>query len=157
MTPDPASLDRLHDVVLPASVRWWPLAPGWYAVLALLALAGAWLAWRSWKHRQANAYRRAALRELAAQRNVSAIAELLRRTALVIAPRPVIAGLTGAAWTEWLDTRCSETMPEIVRTQLIGGVYGCGTAHEELDELRHYAARWIAHHDAASTNTRRPR
>lgn len=45
MTLDPTSLDRLHDLVLPSSVPWWPPAPGWYGVLGLLVLAVAWLTW----------------------------------------------------------------------------------------------------------------
>jgi hypothetical protein len=155
MTLDPTSLDRLHDLVLPSAVPWWPPAPGWYVVLALLVLAAGWLAWRFWKRRRANAYRRAALRRLATLRDAPAIAELLRRTALAIMPRPVVAAKTGTAWTDWLAEQCPETMPDAVRTQLTAGVYGRPAADREVGALRDYATRWIARHRPVSPDARR--
>lgn len=140
------SLDRLHDLVLPPVVPWWPLAPGWYVVIALLLVAATWMALRVWKHWQSNAYRREAARELASLESSAAIAELLRRTALAIAPRSEIAEMTGASWLDWLAHQCSETMPDTVRTQLTAGVYGRAVASNELSTLRNYAARWIALH-----------
>jgi len=155
MNEPATSLDRLHDLVLPPSVPWWPPAPGWYVVLALLVLAVAWLTWRFWKRRQANRYRRAALRQLAALGDAPAIAELLRRTALAIVPRPVIAEKTGTAWLDWLAEQCSETMPDAVRTKLIAGVYGRPTADCEVSALSDYAASWIARHHMVSFDDRR--
>ena len=55
----------LKDLHLPAETGWWPLAPGWWGVIGVLAAAAAYLAWRwyrAWRH---NAPRRHALRELA--------------------------------------------------------------------------------------------
>lgn len=156
MTPDPTSLDRLHDLVLPPDVPWWPPAPGWYALFVLLALAYAWLALRRWQHRRADAYRRAALRELAGPRDATAVAELLRRTALAVVPRPVVAGMTGRTWTDWLAAQCPEAMPDPVRSQLYTGVYGRPSADQDLAMLRAYAACWIARHRLVSADDRRP-
>ncbi len=144
------SLDRLHDIALPAPVPWWPPAPGWYALFVLLTVVAAWMAWRAWQGWRANAYRRAALRELDALGDAAAIAELLRRTALVIAPRSVVAANTGIGWTNWLDANAREPMPVAVQQLLIAGVYGRPTSHRELSALRAYAARWITHHSPAS-------
>jgi hypothetical protein len=156
MKPDPSSLDRLHDLVLPPAVPWWPPAPGWYVVLALLIFFAAWLAWRFSKSWRANSYRRAALRELPRLRDAPAIAELLRRTALAIAPRSVIAEKTGTAWLDWLAAQCHETMPEAVGKHFTAWVYGRSTADHELSSLRDYAARWIARHRVVSPDGRRP-
>jgi len=156
MKPDATSLDALHDLVLPPAVPWWPPAPGWYAVLALLVLAAAWLTSRFWKRWRANAYRRAALRELDSLEDAAAIAELLRRTALAIVPRPVVAEKTGTAWTDWLAAQCPETMPDTVRRQLTAGVYGQPAADRAVSALRDYAARWIARHHLVSADARRP-
>jgi hypothetical protein len=156
MKPDPTSLDRLHDLVLPPAVlSWWPPAPGWYALFVLLALAGGWLAWRGWQHWRADAYRRAALHELANLRDVTAVAELLRRTALAVVPRPVVAGMTGTAWTDWLAAHCAEAMPDPVRTRLYPGVYGRPAPDQDLAMLRAYAACWIARHHLVSADDRR--
>jgi hypothetical protein len=146
MNPDPTSLDNLHDLVIPPSIPWWPPAPGWYVLSALLAVAAAWLAWRSWKRWCANGYRRAALRELAKAQDVTAIAELLRRTVLAIMPRSVVASMSGPDWADWLAAQCSDPMPDPVRTQLTSGVYGRRAAEQEIFALRNYAARWIARH-----------
>lgn len=146
MNESATSLNRLHDLVLPPDIPWWPLAPGWYVLLGIGIILLLFLGHRIWKQWRANAYRRAALRELGSLEDAAAIAELLRRTALAVEPRSVIAGLTGAAWPDWLATHCTETMPDTVRDQLGEGVYNRRAAPHAIDPLRNYAARWITHH-----------
>ena len=146
MTQAPTSLDRLHEIVLPPAVSWWPPAPGWYVLLGLLILAAAGLAWRFWQRWRANAYRRAALRELTTLRDAPAIAELLRRTALAVAPRTAVVGKTGDAWADWLVAQSAEAMSPEVRQLLSAGVYGPPVQDREVSVLRDYAARWISRH-----------
>lgn len=146
MNETATSLDRLHDLVPPPAVPWWPLAAGWYVVLALLLIILIFLLIRLVSRYRANAYRRTALRELDSLADAAAIAELLRRTALAVAPRSDIAEKTGEAWLAWLAAQCPETMPDAVRTQLTVGVYGRTAADHELNLVRDYAARWIARH-----------
>lgn len=104
----------LRDLHLPEPIGWWPLAPGWWFVAFLIAMALGYGIWRAYKRRQFNAPRRFALRELAryeaeylVHRNPitfgKQLSELLRRGMLAYAPRDEIAGLTGEAWLEWLD------------------------------------------------------
>jgi len=140
------SLDRLHEIVLPPEVSWWPLAPGWYVVGGILLVLLLVLFHRAWKRWRANAYRRAALRELASVNDAAGIAELLRRTALAAAPRPLIAAMTGTAWLDWLTDQCPEAMPDAVREQLTAGVYARRAKQDELRVLRDYAVHWIARH-----------
>ncbi len=111
MNPETLPLRDLH---LPDPVGWWPLAPGWWILLALVLVA-LLLAWRVLHlRRRRNAARRLALAELArlvaagaADRDLarlaSALSQLLRRAMLAYAPRAEVAGLTGPAWLEWLD------------------------------------------------------
>jgi hypothetical protein len=105
----------LRDLHLPEPIGWWPLAPGWWVVLALLAVALVYLAWRWYRAWVFNAPRRFALRELA---RIEAeylehrdpvvlgkqLSELLRRGMLAYAPRADVAGLTGEDWLAWLDS-----------------------------------------------------
>jgi len=105
----------LRDLHLPEPIGWWPLAPGWWVVLALLAVALGYLAWRRYRAWVLNAPRRFALRELA---RIEAeylehrdpvvlgkqLSELLRRGMLAYAPRADVAGLTGEDWLAWLDS-----------------------------------------------------
>jgi hypothetical protein len=97
-------LDRLVDAPAPPPVSLAPQTPGWLVVGALV-LAGlaalAWL-WRA-RHRRA-AFRREALAALSrVGDDPVAIAEILRRAALVAHGRAAVAGLSGTQWLEFLD------------------------------------------------------
>jgi hypothetical protein len=114
MNTDATSLNRLHDIILPAPAPWWPPAPGWYWVLGFLLVLLLVLVLRFFLHWQRNRYRREALKELAGYESapqdpkersgaVTALAELLKRTALSAWPREEVASLTGTPWLEFLD------------------------------------------------------
>jgi len=152
MNDSAASLDRLHDLALPPQVSWWPLAPGWYVVIALILVFLTLTIFRAVRRWQANAYRRAALHELKSLETPAAIAELLRRTALAVSPRSSVAEKSGSAWLDWLAAQLHEPMPESVRVQLTTGVYARPSTNPDLTHLRAYAARWIASHQPQLTN-----
>lgn len=150
MKSDPTSLERLHDIILPTAVSWWPLAPGWYVFLGLVLLIVIWLAYRFWKRWRANAYRRQALQELASITDSFAIAELLRRTALAVMPRSEIAGKTGPDWADWLAGHCPFPMASEVHQLLAAGVYSISGKEQSIKILRDYAASWITDHHISS-------
>lgn len=110
---DPTQLP-LRDLHLPDAIGWWPLAPGWWFVFALLVAFAVWQSWRSFQRWRFEAPKRYALRELArleaeymASRDTvtlgKQLSNLLRRAMLAYAPRAEMAGLTGEAWLDWLD------------------------------------------------------
>lgn len=115
---DPASLERLHDVVSLPPVSWWPVAPGWYGLAFVATVALIALLWRLRRHRLRDRYRHEALAELAALRTESlpapsAVARrmvLLKRTALSAYPRAEVASLSGAAWWRYLDEHIDEPL-----------------------------------------------
>jgi len=144
------SLGHLRDIVLPPAVPWWPLAPGWYVLFALILIITAVLGWRMWKRWRANAYRRTALRDLGTLHDAPAIAELLRRTALAIVPRHLVAAKTGDAWVDWIVGQSNEVMSPDVRKLLTAGVYGRQATDHDVDALRDFARRWIARHHLVS-------
>jgi hypothetical protein len=90
-------------------VDWWPPAPGWWALAALLLLA---MGWGYWQYRR-SALRRVALKELGRLaraepddgRLSAALNQLLRRVALACFAREQVAGLSGEAWLEFLDAQ----------------------------------------------------
>jgi hypothetical protein len=110
---DPTELP-LRDLHLPEPVSWWPLAPGWWLIIALAAVVIIWLLRRAINKWRSNAPRRFAVRELGSIENdylqhrdavlmAKKVSELLRRSMLAYAPRDEVAGLTGERWLAWLD------------------------------------------------------
>jgi len=104
----------LRDLHLPEVIGWWPLAPGWWVIIALVAGGLFYLFRLYFNTRARGAARRHALRQLneltvafEQHRDTvafsSGVSELLRRTMLAYAPRQEVAGLTGDDWLEWLD------------------------------------------------------
>lgn len=104
----------LRDIHLPDPIGWWPLAPGWWFLIALIVAGLIYFLYRrvlKWRH---NAARRLALHELKRLRQAyeagedalvlsKSLSELMRRSMLAYAPRDEVAGLTGEAWLRWLD------------------------------------------------------
>lgn len=113
MNPDTESLP-LRDIHLPEPVSWWPPAPGWWLLLVLLGLLVA-LVFYLYRRYQRDALRRSAqhaLRDITEQWQQSADAQalardlsiLVRRLCLSRYPREQVAGITGDAWLQQLDT-----------------------------------------------------
>ena len=163
MNTDATSLDRLHDIIMPAPVPWWPLAPGWYWVLGLLVvmlLAALITGLIRWQH---NRYRREALAELARQEvalqnadlrspALLSLAELLKRTAVTAFPREDVATLTGPKWFEFLDyTARGSRFHDALGAMLENAIYDPRAVdtldpqrlHSVVEAIRH----WIKFHD----------
>ncbi|MCB1949673.1 DUF4381 domain-containing protein [Nitrosomonas sp.] len=144
MMEDPlAALRPLH---MPPPVGWWPLAPGWWIVVLLIA-TGIILIYR---YRKQRAAQRVALRELkwladhreTVDRPVARLNQLLKRYALVCWPAKEVAALSGQRWLEFLDAsggngRFSNGVGDL----LLSGPYR--DAHADLDELLDLARQWI--------------
>jgi hypothetical protein len=105
----------LRDIHLPPAY-WWPPAPGWWLLAALLALAALGIAW--WLRRLARAHpMRMAMHEIDALetayardgdagRLVDGASRLMRRVALRVAPGA--AAQTGAGWRAFVHTYASD-------------------------------------------------
>jgi hypothetical protein len=104
----------LRDLHLPEAISWWPLAPGWWVVIALALIGLGFLFSLYLRTRARGAARRHALRQLRdltaefeehrdAVAFSSKLSKLLRRTMLAYSPRCDVAGLTGDEWLAWLD------------------------------------------------------
>ncbi|MCI0744353.1 MAG: DUF4381 domain-containing protein [Verrucomicrobia subdivision 3 bacterium] len=162
MNTNAASLDRLHDIVVPSAVSWWPPAPGWDWVLGfvlVLVLVAGLRTFVRWQH---NRYRREALAELerledqwknAAERAATllALSELLKRTALTVFPREDVATLTGTKWFEFLDrTGHAKLFNSGLGAALANATYASRTASFDDTKLNEFVTairHWIKHHD----------
>lgn len=162
MTGDP--LAQLRDWHLPDAPAWWPPAPGWWLVAALLLIALIWLVRRLVRRYRQGAAARSALGELAILRATFAadqdarafaagVSRLLRRLALERFPREQVAGLTGAAWLDFLDATGGghefRQGPGQVLAQIAYGPGTPGTPPLDADALAELAAAWIRRHERA--------
>lgn len=110
----PDALAQLRDIHLPTPISWWPLALGWYALLAILLSVSIGLIYLSHKrrlHAQAknqalkllDIYKANHEKEPNTQLMSARISELLRRVALVYYPRSDVASLNGKDWIVFLN------------------------------------------------------
>ncbi len=161
-------LDQLQPTIAPPPVSWWPLAPGWWALLVLLPL----LLWGLWylrrylpQRRQAmqtqeqplDPLRQAALAELArlvrpydgqhAGPWLQQLNALLKRLARAHYPNDNSHVLSGRAWLAFLDSRC----PAAGLTRWMILVEGTYRSHCSLDDkaingLNQAVDTWIRKH-----------
>ncbi len=106
MQPDP--LLQLRDVMLPPAPAFWPPAVGWWVLMVLIIiglgvivyLSG--LIYRRYR-RQPLVAQLDALTRLQPQQSVVELSILMRRIAMTQFQRRSVAGLSGAAWLQFLD------------------------------------------------------
>ena len=109
MAPDP--LAAFKDLQMPDPVSWWPLAWGWWVLIAVLVGIIAFAIYRlvvNHKHKRAQ---KEALQQIKALSNETPTYELnrlLKQAMLSYYPREIIAGLTGASWYEFLIQQLKE-------------------------------------------------
>jgi len=104
---------QLQDIHLPESASIWPLAPGWWILLALIVAIVLWFVFKSIKRAKQKKRQRKILskfkaleKKLKANPSNTTIAEintLLRQLAITYYPRSKVASLTGADWLHFLD------------------------------------------------------
>lgn len=108
-------LHALRDIHLPLDIGWWPLAPGWYVLIALTFIVCVAICYWVYCWRNHGLAKREALVILdkyrqnyekagvGTQQTTAYIAELLKRVALAYYPRNAVAGLHGQAWIDFLN------------------------------------------------------
>lgn len=150
-------LSQLHDIKGLDAIGWWPPAPGWWALVALLVAAGAVPAFvRHYRRRRALAWKtriRAALNALEdrpaaeAKQTAAAFAELLRLIAMRRHGRAACAGLQGKAWLSWLHRHDPDNFDWPRRAAvLLDAPYappGAVRLPPDWNELVKAAERWV--------------
>ena len=109
----------LRDIHLPDSILWWPLAIGWWVLMALLFIFMVGLGYFYYQKKQrdtANSSLIDALRilkKLTKETNkvilITHISRLLRRVCISLYGRKQVAGLTGERWLRFLDRKGKTT------------------------------------------------
>lgn len=107
-------LAQLRDIHLPDPIGWWPLAPGWYGLMALILLIiFLFFCYLYKRHLNAIPKKQALIllknyteqyeKDKNAQLASARISELLKRVALVYYPRSKVASMHGDEWIQFLN------------------------------------------------------
>lgn len=151
-----AQLEALRDIHLPQAVSWWPLAPGWWALMVLAVVAVVALIVARAMRRRTVRYR--ALAELDALRRrrdldvadgALAIEVLLKRVVLQRAHLSDHAATHGTRWVSVL-AEGPDGMPLEIATYIAAAPYAARAANEneapDREALFASARRWIRRH-----------
>ena len=158
MTPSPQTmpmpqdpLAQLRDIHTPPAIDFWPLAPGWWflTALVLFALAGAIIIWQ--RYRKQTAYKRVALLQLkqlqqqaqSDQDFLQALNILLKQTALATQPRRDIANLSGEKWLNFLDQLSKHSFFTDQKGVLANGPYQREIPSVNRDQFYQGVKQWI--------------
>ena len=148
-------MDLMHDLVRPEPVVWTPQTIGWAVVAVWAVTVVAILLWHFIRRWRRNRYRREAMQELSdlesqegldGQAVASAIATILKRTALAAYDRPQVADLYGQEWADFLCT--SSANDSVVQEHAVAISNAAYAKDANGAELYMPVRRWIKVHRA---------
>ena len=153
-----ALLEQLHDIEGLDAISRWPLALGWWVLLAiglLTVIVLCWLAFRwltfrrSWKN---DTFKKLAklesnLSDDNARETVIVLSEYLRRIALKRYSRKECAGLEGDAWLKWLAKEDLKKFDWTKKGTLLNEAPYAPEKYKlpanQIKELIHAARNWV--------------
>lgn len=163
MTPGQAQdpLAQLHPLRQPPEITWWPPAPGWWLLLALVLVLLLALCWLAWRRHRARRYRREAAARMEALLGAyradpttpfaTSCNRLLKAVALRSFPNRDVAGLHGDAWLAFLNStapdRARKNQPLFTR-DFTDQLYRPQAGPDDVDRLYRAALRWVLGHGA---------
>lgn len=95
-------LAQLQDIQLPEPIHNYPIAIGWWLLLAILLIAFIFLGFYLYKKKRLNEVRKKALEHLQTTNAIADNIRLIKSTAMAYFPRHEIAALSGATLQQYL-------------------------------------------------------
>ena len=142
----------LRDIHLPDPIGWWPLAPGWWGLLALVTLLVGILVYLIRRRRRVTPIK-LALHELSlleanpalsAREQLEALSILMRRVAMTLYPREDVAGHAGEDWVNWLNNATGKAYFEgELGRLLMFGAYSEAPSASSVAELLTTYRQWL--------------
>lgn len=154
----PPLKEQLHDIEGIDIISAWPLAIGWWVVIACGLMLAACLFWLLWKQiNYMRSWKRDAIIRLndleshltpaTSVESVMLLSEYLRRIACRRFPRKECAGLVGDAWLHWLDLHDANKFNWSEKGKLLINIpYAPANKElqvEQVKELIHATKKWV--------------
>lgn len=148
-----ASLDNLHDIIVPDAVGFFPPAPGWYIVALLLFALLFHFSVRRYKAYQKSQYKRDALKELEtykkrSQADVIALLLLAKRVGLSAFGRNAVAKLSDDSWWDFIEQHSKAKVDRELRLTLSKLLYDTSYRMDSTlyDNTSAFVTVWIKTH-----------
>lgn len=148
-----ASLDNLHDIIVPEAVGFFPPAPGWNIVLLLLLTLLFHFAIQAYKRYKKSQYRRKALKELDtcmqhSKKNAIALLSLAKRVAIAAYGRESIAKLYDDTWWDFIENHSKAKMGTQEREDIAKLLYDESYVMNTIlqDKITKLVRLWIKTH-----------
>ena len=159
LTTGISPLAQLRDIHLPPPITWWPLAPGWYLLIAIciiicIALIFYIKRWHTRTHWRRSGlqllevYKQQYKLNMNSQISAAYISELLKRIAIIYFPRTKVASLQGDAWIMFLNDSSVNLDFNYVRYEFLQAPYVL-SSDCDLTRMFKIARSWIAQRGAA--------
>ena len=160
--PEGDALAQLKDINFPPAIGWWPLARGWYLVMALIFILVVFFLYRAYQRYLNGRAKKQALnllelyatqyaKEGTTQLTSARISELLKRVALVYYPRQQVASIHGQDWIDFLNKTSKRLDFESVKTMLLDSPFKLNE-QINLNPLITLAKLWIKQRTVPCSN-----
>lgn len=157
MENDP--LAQLRDIHLPEPISWWPLAPGWWALIILCLALSIWLVSRAVQRWRANLYRRQALQKLTLLNNELSFTngqklvmtfEILKQAVNSAYPSQFFSSLELNAFVAFLQSSCDKPLFALLPEDLDILLYGKPSASNNknliMEDVFGSSQQWLRRH-----------
>jgi len=152
-----ASLDNLHNIIVPDTVGFFPLAPGWYLLLLLLLALLFHFGYSYYKAYQKEQYKRDAQEELKIlhnknRENTIALLGLAKRVGIAAYGREIIVPLQGDTWWDFIESHSRAIVDPEIRGSIARLLYEEGVVFDAcvFDTVFLMVSQWIKTHEAVS-------
>ena len=148
-----ASLDNLHDIIIPDAIGFFPPAPGWYILGLLLFALLFHFTLRFYARYKKSLYRREALKELDRYQGENKeetlqLLSLAKRVAIVAYGREESATLSGESWWNYMEQHSKVNISKALRDEmsklLYDETYESDSSHYRTIKI--FVREWIKTH-----------